>query len=43
MNINVSIRNKRKLEKNKGGIPSKVPIKLLLTIVDYKTWYQIKV
>ena len=37
MKINESIRDKRK-----GGILSKLPIYLLLTIVDYKTWYQIK-
>ena len=43
MNINVNIRNKRKLVNDKGGIASKLPIYLLLTIVDYKTWYQIKV
>ena len=43
MNINVSIRNKRKLVEKLGGIPSKLPIYLLLTIVDNKTWYQIKV
>ena len=43
MNINESIRDKRKLVENYGGIPSKIPIYLLLTNVDYKTWYQIKV
>ena len=37
MKINENIRDKRK-----GGILSKLPIYLLLTIVDYKTWYQIK-
>ena len=42
MNINESKRYKRKfLEKLRSrGIPSKLPIYLLLTIVDYKTWYQ---
>ena len=25
------------------GIPTKCPIRLLLTSLDYKTWYQIKV
>ena len=39
--INISIWNKRKFVK-KGGIPSKIPIYLILFIVDYKTWYQIK-
>ena len=43
MNINESIRDKRKFVKKLGGIPSKLPIYLLLTIVDYKTWFQIKV
>ena len=44
MNINESIRDKRKLvEKLRWYIPLKLPIYLLLTIVDYKTWYQIKV
>ena len=44
MNISESIRDKRKLvAKNLGGILSKLPIYLLLTIVDYKTWYQIRV
>ena len=42
MNINESIRDKRKLVEKLGGILSKLPINLLLTIVDYKTWYQIK-
>ena len=43
MNINESIKDKRKLVEKLGGKPSKLPLYLLLTIVDYKTWYQIKV
>ena len=43
MNINESIRDKRKLVENYGGIPSNLPTYLLLTIIDYKIWYQIKV
>ena len=36
MYINENIRNERKLViKNKGGISTKLPICLLLTIVDY--------
>ena len=43
MNINESIRDKRKLvEKLRWYTLKKIPIYLLLTIVDYKTWYQIK-
>ena len=44
MNINESIRDKRKLaEKLRWYTFKIVNIYLLLTIVDYKTWYQIKV
>ena len=43
MNINVNVRNKTKLVENLGGIPTKCPICLLRTSLDYKTWYQIKV
>ena len=43
MNINVSIRNKRKLVEKLRWYTFKIPIYLLLTIIDYKTWYQIKV
>ena len=43
MNINVKVRNKTKLVENLGGIPTKCPIRLLLTSLDYKTWYQINV
>ena len=43
MNINVKIRNKRKLVGNEGGIPTKCPIRLLSIRLDYKTWNQIKV
>ena len=25
------------------GTPTKLPLRQLLTIIDYKTWYQIKV
>ena len=42
MNINVNIRNKRKLIV-KGGIPTKCPICLLFIRLDYKIGYQIKV
>ena len=43
MYINERIRKKRKLVEKLGSIPSKLPVYLLLTIVDYKTSYQIKV
>ena len=43
MNINVKIRNKRKLVEKEGGIPTKTPICLLFIRLDYKIWYQIKV
>ena len=43
MNINVNVRNKTKLVEKLGGIPTKCPISLLLTSLDYKTEYQIKV
>ena len=43
MNINANVRNKTKLEEKKGGIPTKFPIRLLLTSLEYTTWYQIKV
>ena len=42
MNIDESIRNKRNYVDKKGGIPTKLPICLLPTIVDCKTWYQIQ-
>ena len=43
MNMNESIRNTRKLVVNLGGIPTKLSICLLSTIVDCKIWYQIQV
>ena len=43
MNINESIRDKRKLVEKLRCYTFKIPIYLLLTIVNYKTWYQIKV
>ena len=44
MNINVNVRNKKKVgRKIKGGIPTKCPICLLRTSLDFKSWYQIKV
>ena len=43
MNINVNVRNKKKLVGKLKGIPTKCPICLLRTRIDYKTWYQIKV
>ena len=42
MNINESIRDKRKLVEKLRWYTIKITIYLLLTIVDYKTWYQIK-
>ena len=43
MNINVSIRIKRKLIETLSWYTFKLPIYLLQTIEDYKTWHQIKV
>ena len=43
MNINESIRNKRKYVEKLRGIATKLPICLLPTIVDCETWYQIQV
>ena len=43
VNINVNVRTKIKLEEKQGGIPTKCPIRLLRTSLDYKIWYQIKV
>ena len=44
MNIYEILRNTSKLVKKlKGYTLKKLPIYLLLTIVDYKPWYQIKV
>ena len=44
MNINVNVRNKKKKMVEKlRGIPTKCPICLLRTSLDYKTWYQINV
>ena len=42
MNINESIRDKRKLVEKLKWYTFKLPIYLLLNIVEYKTWYQIK-
>ena len=43
MNINVNVRNKSILVDKLRGLPTKCPIRLLLTSLDDKTWYQIKV
>ena len=43
MNINVNVRNKTKLVEKLRGIPTKCPIRLLLTSLDYEIWYQLKV
>ena len=43
MNINVKIRNKRKMVEKEGGILTKCPICLLFIRLNYKIWYQIKV
>ena len=43
MNINVNVRNKTKVVEKIKGYTYKCPIRLLLTSLDYKTWYQIKV
>ena len=43
MNINVNVRYKTILVEKLWSIPTKCPIRLLLTSLDYKTWYQIKV
>ena len=43
MNINENVSNKTKLVEKLRGIPTKCPIRLLRTSLDYKTWYQIKV
>ena len=41
MNINENIRNKSKLVEKLRGIPTKLPLHQLLTILYYKIWYQI--
>ena len=43
MNMNESISYKRKWVEKLRGIATKLPICLLPTIVDCKTWYQIQV
>ena len=43
MNINVNVRNKTILVEKLRGIPTKCPLRLLLSSLDFKTWYQIKV
>ena len=42
MNINESIRDKCKLVEKIRWYTFKIIYILMLTIVDYKTWYQIK-
>ena len=42
MNIIDNIRNKRKLVEKIKGIPIKVPLHQLLTILYYRIWYPIK-
>ena len=43
MNINLNVRIKTKLVEKLRGIPTKCPIRLLLTSLDNNTWYQINV
>ena len=43
MNINVNISNKTKLVEILRGIPTKLHVLQLLTNLDHKNWYQIKV
>ena len=43
MNINVDIRNKTKLVEILRGIPTKLHVLQLQTILDYKNWYPIAV
>ena len=43
MNINVSIRNKTKLVEILRGIPTKLHVLKLKTILDYKNCYPITV
>ena len=43
MNINENIRNKRKLVEKIRGIPIKLPLHQLLTVLSSKIWYPIKV
>ena len=40
MNINENIRNKRKIVKIKGGVHAILSTSQLLTILNYKPWYQ---
>ena len=39
----MNVRNRTKLVEKLRGIPTKCPIHMLLTSLDYKTWYQINV
>ena len=43
MIINENIRNKRKMIEKLRGIPTKLPLHQLLSILSYKIWYPIKV
>ena len=43
MNMNENIQNKRKLVEQLRGIPTKLPLHQLLTILSNKIWYPIKV
>ena len=43
MSINLNIRNKTKLVEILGGIPTELYVLQLLTLLDYKNWYPIKV
>ena len=43
MNINKNIRKKRRLVEKLGGIPTKLPLHQLLTILSNEIWYPIKV
>ena len=42
MNYNENIRNMRKLVEKLRGIPTKLPLHQLLTILYYKIWYPLK-
>ena len=39
MNININIRNKSKLIEILRGIPTKLHVLHVLTVLDYKNWF----
>ena len=43
MNINENIRKNRNLVEKLRGLPTKLPLHQLLTILSYEIWYPIKV